>query len=66
MKVKEITKMAGSTMFRLIDATLPGYMTAPKVLYEADKNAVRLAGYEDFEVVHIEALGKNKMALYVK
>ena len=66
MKVKDITKLTGTVMFRLIDATRQGYMTCPKVLYEADKNALHASGYDEMEIVFIEAYGKNKIALYVK
>ena len=68
MTVYDFTKYdVGSTMFKLVDATKPGYMTRPdeNELMTGDKNAVRVR-YGRMEVLHFEVTGKKKMTLYVR
>lgn len=66
MKVMDFVKYdVGSTIFQLVDATKVGYFTNPEILFEGDKNAVRVK-YGRMEVLHYELKTGRKIALYVR
>ena len=65
MTVRDIVKLSGGAMFRLVDASVVGYMSHPKIIVEADRNVV-LRSYGEFEVVPLEAFKRNGITLYVK
>ena len=64
--VTEFTRLSVDNIyFEIVDATLRGYMTSPKVLITADKNVVRKQ-YGDREVVGFELKTKKTITLYAK
>lgn len=65
MKVKEFINLGGGSWYQLVDATRGGYMTSPHILIEADRNVVS-ERYGDKEIVHIEAIKKGTIRLFVK
>jgi hypothetical protein len=66
MTITEFTRLSvGDVYFEIVDATIPGYMTNPKVLITADKNVVRQQ-YGDRNVVGFEPKTKKTITLYAK
>jgi hypothetical protein len=66
MKVKELVQIEkAGAMYRVIDATINGYMTNPKVIIEADRNIV-MSRFSEYELVGFENVSKKIIALYVK
>lgn len=67
MTVNDFLKLdKGNTLYKLIDASVPGYMVNPTAICEySDRNIVR-TGYGTKQVAGFEASGKNKIHLYVK
>lgn len=66
MKAKDFVRLDASGMiFRVVDASKPGYMAKPCVLVEADKNVVT-TNYGECEIVGFENASKRTMIIYVK
>ena len=67
MTVNEFITMesSGEPMYRVVDASLKGYKSCPKVLYEADRNMVREL-YGSYNLVGFEVATKKTIVLYVK
>ena len=65
MTLKEFVGLDKSgAMFKIVDATKTGYMNTKEYLTYADRNVVnKFCG--DKTVVGYEAIGKNKVAVYV-
>lgn len=66
MKVKDFLKLnkTCSPIYRVIDASHPGFLTRTSVLGCGDKNVV-LSVFGEYSVYGFEPAGKNKIDLYV-
>lgn len=66
MTLNEFVSLNGSgAMFKVVDATAAGYMNTNKYLAYADRNVVgKLYGKKT--VAGYDAIGKNKIAVYIK
>ena len=63
MTVAEFVKFDMSrTMYRIVNANEPGYMSTCKAMTEADKNVMK-ASYGDWQVVGFELISKRVMML---
>lgn len=66
MVVNDFLKLdKGNTLYKLIDASVPGYMTNHTTICEySDRNVIR-SNYGTKLIVGFTAGGKNKIHLYV-
>ena len=66
MTVMEFIKLEKSgAMYKVINASLPGYMTSGKVLIEGDINVIKNM-YAEKQLEGFSAGGKSKITLYIK
>ena len=53
--------------FKLVDATRQGYRINPYILFDGDKNAIRMSGeYNNYNVVGFAIASKRSMWVFVK
>lgn len=72
MKVSDIANLNKDIItYKLLDASVTGYMTFPKTLAEVTAYEIFTSDctgykYKDFDVVRLEAPKKNAINLYIK
>lgn len=68
MNVNDFLKMCDGGMFKVVDATKTGYKNPSyqSILFEGDRNALRMYGYADKTLVGFNAIGKDRYELFVK
>lgn len=66
MLVSDFLNIVVGGMFTVVDANIPGCFTRPVYLHSGcDRNAIRTLGFDKYNLIRAEAIGKNKYFLYV-
>lgn len=66
MKVKDLLAVGGETMYMVVDASLPGFLSYPHYLHNGGDRNVIGKEFGDLDVVSFDVTKKNTMILYVK